>query len=143
MEIKFETMSEVKTFILYSDITFWAKDEKPWGGIGMIITDDMPKEIPYNATSSMDSAAFTDDRRDIILVTPFVHELSWLAGTFFRMPCSTELIPHFTDYMRDAYTAFLIMHKDKEYSAKEMLIYIVDFMDNMIRAICHTDDKKY
>lgn len=126
MRIIWGNLSEVKKFIDMVDLDKLCKDEKEWGGVGVIITG---RDIRKDGRSPS-KESYTLHQSDYIIVTPCYKELSWLFRNTYRdvEGCGLEGV-HYIQGFWAASTGFFLQHP--KYKAKELLLFVVDFLEGV------------
>lgn len=135
MRIEFDSLKEIKEFILMVDIYQWTDQERPWGGKGYIITDRYHHPEALEKEEGFIMVSRPEDSRvikqsDTVIVTPYVKQLSWLFKTlyFLTMEHKLDVLSFDTGFMV-ACEGYFIMNPG--HSAKELMIYILDAIQRM------------
>ena len=125
MKIIWNNISEVKDFIDLVGLSKLCKNEKEWGGVGFIITGKDVKKDWETPTQE----SYTLRGSDLIVVTPYYKELSWLFRITHDYPTYGKLTS--TDYLEGfwyACTGFFLKYAQKPYKAKELVSFVIDFL---------------
>ena len=92
MKIQFDSLREIKEFILMVDIYHLCDKQEDWGGAGYIITDrcyDPKEKSEIIVTIPEESTVIHGD--DYVIVTPYHKQVSWLFKTLFEFVGSHQL----------------------------------------------------
>lgn len=125
MKIEWESLEEMKSFVIHYDFSEIIRHSVPWGGLGLNIKEK------YDYGNDSDSEKTCSEScviGDSVIITPYCSELSWLARElmgYYRThkKYSDEI---FTIQMCKASEAFFVIHHD--YYAKELLLFVLDWI---------------
>ncbi len=135
MQIRFNSLKEIKEFILMVDIYHLCDKQEPWGGRGYIVTDRYPdleskKEI---IVTIPEKSKVIHRSSDQIIVTPYVKQLSWL---FMVLQEHVEYGVLPADVLLNCFHSscegYFIMNPG--HSAKELMIFVLDAFQRVIDA---------
>ncbi len=139
MNIRFESLKEIKEFILMVDIYQLCDKQKEWGGKGYIITNrdyaaESKDEEEYYVMEPCCSRVIKRSA-DVIIVTPYSKQLSWLFWTLYHfVEYNNEELNAgvFLDGFRIACEGYFIINPD--HSAKELMIFVLDSLQRGVDA---------
>lgn len=86
MRIEFESLKEIKEFVLMVDIYHLCVKQEEWGGLGYIITDkyfDSESKTEERIAEPRESRIIKRNG-DWIILTPYSRQLSWLFAILSR-----------------------------------------------------------
>ena len=128
MEIRFDSLKEIKDFILMVDIYQLCECQEEWGGLGYIITNrdyDAESKKEFVVTEPMESRV-PKDTVDKAIITPYCKQISWLFKTLYDfVEYNKELDPgSFLDGFCPLCKGYFLMNP--EHSAKELMLFVID-----------------
>ncbi len=133
MEIKFDSLKEIKDYILMTDIYQLCEFHKEWGGHGYIITNrDYNKEAEkYEYITEPKESKVLKSQGDKIVITPYYRQISWLFDTLYRFTMyNNELDPHsFLDGFCIICEGYFVINP--EHSVKELMLFVIDGLKRM------------
>ena len=113
MKIIWDSLEEIRDFLLCTDITKLAANERKWGGLGIIIDDSAP-ECKAGESKVIHGS-------DNIIITPKAKELSWLFRNLYEATLSDILnSERLLDYFWIACVSFFIRYQ--EYETRDLLL---------------------
>ncbi len=127
MEIKFESLKEIKDYILMTDIYQLCESQKEWGGLGYIITNiESNREEKSIVIHEPNESRVIKGPGDKAIITPYYKQLSWLFDTLYRFTMyNEELDPKsFLDGFCISCEGYFIINP--EHNVKELMLFVID-----------------
>ena len=135
MKILFNSLSEIKEFILMVDLYQLCDKDPEWGGLGYIITDKEEyyeeKEVTI-VTKPHESRVYNN--RDTVIVTPYYKQISWLFRTLYEFvneKKELDVETFLTGFGVGCKGYFLI---NPNYYPQELMLFILDGLQRVLNS---------
>ena len=128
MKIIFNNLVEAKKFLDMVNLSKLCADEREWGCAGFIIRQDAAQK----GSKEPSQKSYTRRSSDFLVITPHYKELSWLYRTLRDyFPVEKLSRRDFDMGFWAACTGFFAQHANKSFRAKTLLLFIINFFDNV------------
>ena len=128
MKIIFSDLVEVKEFLDMVNLSKLCANEREWGCAGFIIR----QETAQKGSKEPSQKSYTHRAGDFLVITPHYKELTWLYKTLRDyFPVEKLSRSDFDMGFWAACTGFFAQHANKAFRAKPLLLFIINFFDNV------------
>lgn len=131
MTITWDSLEDLRAFILHADISWFCGADNDWGTAGLIITSPSSPRLSPDEIKEHGESFTIGSRGDKLICTPCVHELVWYMKQLLQLMNNKHV--SFSAVFEGTWaaaTGFFLTHKG-EYDAKELLLYINSFQISM------------